>query len=169
MHDPIMLQTLAIDFSNFLRGFLLVLFLAVSVGMILVVLIQRPQGGGLSGAFGASADGAGQTALGVKTGDALTTATIVIFVIFLLVAIWLNFEVRPEPAVTQPQMSSAPDAPADPPATTPAAGETPTDTTDAPPADAPDAEPIDDAATGGSATDDAETDEPQPEPEPDDN
>ena len=114
MPDPIVLQTLAVDFSNVLRGFLLVLFLAVSIGMILVVLIQRPQGGGLSGAFGASADGAGQTALGVKTGDALTTATIVIFVVFLLVAIWLNFEVRPATSAPQQQISAAPTTDDDP-------------------------------------------------------
>ena len=48
-------------------------FLFVSLTMILIVLIQKPQGGGLSGAFGSSSDagGAGQTAFGAKTGDVL--------------------------------------------------------------------------------------------------
>ncbi len=99
--------TLALNFGGFLQGLLLVAFLVISIVMILVVLIQRPQGGGLSGAFGASADGAGQTALGVKTGDALTTATIVIFLLFLGVAVWLNFAVRPTPPPTQAQMGAA--------------------------------------------------------------
>ena len=75
---------------------LMIVFIIVSVLMILIVLIQRPQGGGLSGAFGAAADGAGQTAFGAKTGDALTLATVATFVIFLLTAVGLNFALRPE-------------------------------------------------------------------------
>ena len=39
--------------------------------MILVVLIQRPKGGGLAGAFG-GVGGAQQTAFGAKVGDVLT-------------------------------------------------------------------------------------------------
>lgn len=70
-------------------------FVVVCVVLILTVLIQRPQGGGLSGAFGAGG-GSGQTAFGTKTGDALTIATIAMFVIFVLFAIGLNFAARPE-------------------------------------------------------------------------
>ncbi|MEL7472045.1 MAG: preprotein translocase subunit SecG [Planctomycetota bacterium] len=69
-----------------------VAFLAICVVMVLTVLIQRPQGGGLSGAFGAGSGGgggAGQTAFGARTGDALTFATIGIFVIYLICAIIL--------------------------------------------------------------------------------
>ena len=83
------------------------IFLIVSVLMILIVLIQRPQGGGLSGAFGASS-GSGQTAFGAKTGDALTFATIGIFVAFLLLAILLNFAARPSEAQPQNQGMVAP-------------------------------------------------------------
>jgi preprotein translocase subunit SecG len=75
-------------------GLLIALFLFVSVLMMLVVLIQRPAGGGLSGAFGSGA-GSGQTAFGAKTGDALTMATIAVFVLYLLFAIALNFAARP--------------------------------------------------------------------------
>ncbi len=73
------------------------LFLLVCVVLILTVLIQRPQGGGLSGAFGAGGggSGSGQTAFGARTGDALTMATIAMFVIYLGVAVVLNFAVRP--------------------------------------------------------------------------
>ena len=73
---------------------LAVLFLLVCVIMILTVLIQRPQGGGLSGAFGSGA-GSGQTAFGSRTGDALTVATVGIFVVYLLIAVALNFLAKP--------------------------------------------------------------------------
>ncbi len=91
---------------------LVVAFLFLSVCMILVILIQRPQGGGLSGAFGSSA-GSGQTAFGARTGDALTIATITVFVLFLLMACGLNFAVRPpKGGVAVPAATSAP-APAE--------------------------------------------------------
>jgi preprotein translocase subunit SecG len=81
----------------------IVLFVAISLLMILVVLIQKPQGGGLSGAFGASADGAGQTAFGAKTGDVLTFVTIAVFILFLVIAGALNLMIvpsAPEPGNT---------------------------------------------------------------------
>lgn len=90
--------TLAQSFQLQLQPVLMIVFVIVSVLMILIVLIQRPQGGGLSGAFGASSEGAGQTAFGAKTGDALTLATVTIFVLFLLFAIGLNFSLRPTAA-----------------------------------------------------------------------
>jgi preprotein translocase subunit SecG len=71
------------------------LFLFFCVLLILAVLIQRPTGGGLSGAFGSGA-GSGQTAFGAKTGDALTYATITIFTVYLLFAVGLNFASKPE-------------------------------------------------------------------------
>lgn len=77
-----------------LTAILVAIFLFVSILMILAVLIQRPAGGGLSGAFGSGA-GSGQTAFGAKTGDALTIATIAIFTIYLLFAIGLNYATRP--------------------------------------------------------------------------
>ncbi len=92
----------------------IVALVGVCVLMILVVLIQRPQGGGLSGAFGAGGGGAGagQTAFGTKTGDVLTYATIAVFVLYLLVAIGLNFATRPytDNANTLPA-ATAPGAP----------------------------------------------------------
>jgi len=140
-------------------GMLVVLFVIISVMMMLVVLIQRPSGGGLSGAFGSASEGAGQTAFGAKTGDALTTATIVIFVLFLACAVGLNYALKPPtlgvdtPEAT-PQQNGAPGSapagttPADSstaPATPPPAEDT--TTTPAPSGDAP--------ATGGGTTDPA--------------
>jgi preprotein translocase subunit SecG len=77
-----------------MTGILIALFLFVCLLMILVVLIQRPAGGGLSGAFGSGA-GSGQTAFGAKTGDALTIATVAVFFLYLLFAVGLNFAARP--------------------------------------------------------------------------
>ncbi len=55
--------------------------------MILLVLIQKGRGGGLSGAFGG---GGGNTAFGAKTGDVLTWATSIVFALFVILAVILN-------------------------------------------------------------------------------
>ena len=73
---------------NFLFALLTVLFIVVSIALVLIVLVQRPQGGGLTGAFGGG--GGTDTAFGGRTGDALTVATITAFAIYLLIAIGLN-------------------------------------------------------------------------------
>lgn len=103
--------TLAYTWNPMLTNLLVGVFLIISIAMILLVLIQRPQGGGLSGAFGAGgggAGGAGQTAFGTKTGDVLTGATITIFVLFLLSAIVLNFATRPQVAASGTPTITAP-------------------------------------------------------------
>jgi preprotein translocase subunit SecG len=69
--------------------FLALLFIAIAVLIVLVVLVQRGRGGGLAGAFGSG--GGSSSAFGTKTGDVFTTATVVLFVVFMLMAIWLNF------------------------------------------------------------------------------
>jgi preprotein translocase subunit SecG len=88
------LMVLLAQIPPWATGILIAVFLFVCILMMLVVLIQRPAGGGLSGAFGSGA-GSGQTAFGAKTGDALTIATITVFVIYLLFAVGLNFAARP--------------------------------------------------------------------------
>ncbi len=99
-------------------------FLAVCMLMVLTVLIQKPQGGGLASAFGGGGSGSGQTAFGTKTGDALTIFTIIIFVVYLGFAIMLNYASKPQ-ANAAPQTQSETDesaAPAEPaanPAATP--------------------------------------------------
>lgn len=93
--------------SPILIGLLVVAFIAISLMLMLVILIQRPQGGGLSEAFGSNS-GSGHTAFGAKTGDALTTATIGMFVLFLLTAIGLNYVVRPPAPQIMPTVSQAP-------------------------------------------------------------
>ncbi|MEM9064424.1 MAG: preprotein translocase subunit SecG [Planctomycetota bacterium] len=93
------LAFLNFDTDTILRNLALLGFLALSVILILTVLIQKPQGGGLSGAFGAASAGSGQTAFGAKTGDALTVLTVVAFVAWLAMAITMVFISRPPEAV----------------------------------------------------------------------
>ena len=73
--------------SGFFFWTFLCLFIFVSIFMILLILIQKGRGGGLSSAFGG---GGGNTAFGAKTGDVLTWATSIVFGVFLLLAIALN-------------------------------------------------------------------------------
>ncbi len=72
--------------GTFFLGLLSVLFVVMGVVLVLIVLVQRSQGGGLSGAFG-SAMGGSQTAFGAKTGDVLTWVTVGAFALFLLAAV----------------------------------------------------------------------------------
>lgn len=91
---------LTLAWAPWLIGVMTVLFLVVSTLMILTVLIQKPQGGGLAAAFGGSS-GSGQTAFGTKTGDALTVFTVIVFVLFLVIAVVLNFAEKPRPRVLE--------------------------------------------------------------------
>ena len=122
-----------------LMKFVAGLFALVCVVLILVVLMQKGRGGGLSGAF---AGGMASGLLGSKTGDFLTWVTIVLVSIFLLLAVLMAKYYRPpvrfgrgETATTQQPMTggrtSTPQAPAGEqpapaaPATTPPSGTTP--------------------------------------------
>lgn len=84
--------------ADWVTGLLIVGFLVCSVLLILTVLIQRPQGGGLSGAFGGGGSAGGETAFGARTGDALTMATISFFVLWLAVAVGLVLVMTPSTA-----------------------------------------------------------------------
>ncbi len=99
---------LTLGFVSF-AGVMFVLFFAACFLLMLTVLIQKPQGGGLAGAFGSGA-GSGQTAFGTRTGDALTWATIGMFVLYLGTAIGLNLASRPESLTPRP--TTAESAPA---------------------------------------------------------
>ncbi len=69
-------------------GFILkvvgVLFVVCCVALILIILIQKGRGGGLSAAFGGGMAGG---ILGSKTGDFLTWVTIVLVGMFLTLAV----------------------------------------------------------------------------------
>ncbi len=67
-----------------------ILFIIASVALVLIILVQRPQGGGLAGAFGGAGGGGTDTAFGGRTGDVLTVATVGAFVVYLLLGVGLN-------------------------------------------------------------------------------
>jgi preprotein translocase subunit SecG len=99
-------------------------FLGICLLMVLTVLIQKPQGGGLASAFGGGGSGSGQTAFGTKTGDALTFFTIIVFALYVIFAVVLNYASNPKadaPAVPAAGAAPAVPAPSTTPAPTPAA------------------------------------------------
>ena len=63
-----------------------VLLLIVGIFLILVVLIQRGKGGGLSGAFGGVG---GSSAFGSRAGDAFTRFTIIVASVWILLVMIL--------------------------------------------------------------------------------
>src|SRR3954464_5174184 len=96
--------------------FLTFVFIAVAILLILIVLVQRGRGGGLAGAFGSG--GGTTSAFGTKTGDVFTTVTVVAFVLFMLLSIWLSFQVKWKstntmviPAATKSTGGATPPAP----------------------------------------------------------
>lgn len=149
------------DWGRIGTGVMFLLFIVASVLLILTVLIQKPQGGGLAGAFGSGA-GSGQTAFGARTGDALTVLTIIMFVFFLASGIALAVTIRPAKVDAQNATLNAKpgekpaDAPAEKPADKPA-DKPATDGTPAPAATPP--------VTGGTPAP-APTTNPAPVPAP---
>jgi len=78
---------------GFIMKVVAALFIVCCVSLILIVLIQKGRGGGLSGAFGgAMASGI----LGSKTGDFLTWVTIVLVGVFLTLAVVMAKFYRPD-------------------------------------------------------------------------
>jgi preprotein translocase subunit SecG len=119
---------------------LTVLFILSSVILVLVILVQRPQGGGLAQAFGGASGGGTDTAFGGRTGDVLTYLTMGAFALYLLVAIGLNVvdNQNSTPGTqTEEQMIDPGLLPTDPTKTT----VTPTGTTPTTPAPAADSVP----------------------------
>jgi preprotein translocase subunit SecG len=71
---------------SFIMHVVAVLFVICCVALVLIILIQKGRGGGLSAAFGG---GMASGILGSKTGDFLTWVTIVLVGVFLLFAVVL--------------------------------------------------------------------------------
>ena len=70
------------------------MFVFVCLFLILVVLIQKPRGSGLTGAFGGAGGGAGSV-FGSKTGDVLTWVTVVCFGLFIGLSMLLTWTGKP--------------------------------------------------------------------------
>ena len=81
--------------------------IVVSAAMVLIILVQRPQGGGLAGAFGGAGGAGTDTVFGGRVGDALTYATVTAFVIYLALAISLSLLDNSEPAPVLPTAAAA--------------------------------------------------------------
>ena len=145
-------------FSLLAVGFIMkvvaVLFVICAVALVLVILIQKGRGGGLSGAFGG---GMASGILGSKTGDFLTWVTIVLVGVFLTLAVLMARYYKPAVSDFGEGRSERPPARREqpPPMETPAARPRPAEP---PPAELPSAEtpsPIEDteAASSDGSTD----------------
>jgi len=141
-----------------LMKFVAVLFVIVSVILILVVLIQKGRGGGLSGAFGG---GMASGLLGSKTGDFLTWVTIGLVAVFLGLAVLMAKYFRPSVSEYGSETAAATTQPAQTPPTQPATtGDQPAPAPTQPAAQPPAAEPettepapqqpAEEAGTGGT-------------------
>jgi preprotein translocase subunit SecG len=86
------MTTLPLLAAGFIMTIVAVLFVICSIVLILIILIQKGKGGGLSGALGG---GMASGILGSKTGDFLTWLTIVLVGVFLGLAIVLVKFYRP--------------------------------------------------------------------------
>src|SRR5947208_14269926 len=67
--------------AGFWAGVVNIFLLLIGIFLILVVLIQRGKGGGLSGAFGGAG---GSSAFGSRAGDAFTRIPIIVASIWVL-------------------------------------------------------------------------------------
>jgi len=80
---------------SFIMNVVAVLFVICCVSLVLIILIQKGRGGGLSAAFGGAMAGG---ILGSKTGDFLTWVTIVLVGVFLTLAVVMGKFYKPSPA-----------------------------------------------------------------------
>lgn len=69
---------------GFIMTLVAIIFIICAVILVLIILIQKGRGGGLSGAFGGGMAGG---ILGSKTGDFLTWVTIALVGLFLTLAV----------------------------------------------------------------------------------
>ncbi|WP_428387050.1 preprotein translocase subunit SecG [Mucisphaera sp.] len=121
--------------ANFLTTTLMTAFVLIGIVMTMVVLIQRPKGGGLAGAFGGSSTDA-SAVFGASVGDVLTWVTVAFFVVWIFLAMGMQWAIAaelaavtdPPPAVSAPAASPEPAAMPEQPAATPPASTDPTAT-----------------------------------------
>ncbi len=99
---------------GFIMRVIAALFIICCVALILIILIQKGKGGGLSGAFGGGMAGG---ILGSKTGDFLTWVTIVLVGVFLTLAVVMGKFYKPsvgdfgQGPPAQQELPTSPDEP----------------------------------------------------------
>jgi len=104
----LLLPPLTLAASGWVIGLLAVGFVLTCLFMMLVILIQKPKGGGLSGAFGGAGGGSAQAAFGAKVGDVLTWLTVAFFVLFVLLGMGLTWTINPTVAQHKAEAAQAP-------------------------------------------------------------
>jgi preprotein translocase subunit SecG len=82
-----------------------VVFCIVCFMLIVIILLQRGRGGGLSGAFGGAG---GHSAFGAKTGDVFTWVTVALTGVFLLLSVIANYVLVPEKYTAAPTPEAKP-------------------------------------------------------------
>jgi preprotein translocase subunit SecG len=93
---------------SFLMTVVAVLFIICALALILIILIQKGKGGGLTGALGG---GMASGILGTKTGDFLTWVTIILVGLFLTLAVVMAKCYKPSVSdfgADQPRQSALP-------------------------------------------------------------
>ncbi len=78
----------------------------LSIFLVLVILVQRGRGGGLTGALGGMG---GQSAFGTKAGDLFTRITIVVAALWVLLSM-VSIKVLAQRQVFNPNLKAAPAA-----------------------------------------------------------
>jgi len=103
---PVISPLLAAAGISWTVTILAVIFVGVSLLMMFIILIQKPKGGGLSGAFG-GAGGGESSFVGAKVGDVLTLATVIFFVFFIGLAMLLTWNINPTQNQAQADVPTA--------------------------------------------------------------
>jgi preprotein translocase subunit SecG len=102
---------------GFIMKVVMVLYVICALSLILIILVQKGKGGGLSGAFGG---GMASGILGSKTGDFLTWITIVLVGVFLMMAVVMAKFYKPSedfgedtttPITSSPELPRSPEPP----------------------------------------------------------
>ena len=73
---------------SYLQGLLAFVLIATAGLLIIVILLQKGRGEGLTGAFGGSG---GSSAFGAKTGDVFTWITVVMASVFVVLSVAANY------------------------------------------------------------------------------
>ena len=95
-------------FGGFISGVMTVVHILVSVGLILIVLLQSQQSMNLSGLFG----GASQSALGSKPQSVLSKVTIFFAVMFFVTTLFFALYRTDDSALAPVDFTPSPGAPA---------------------------------------------------------
>jgi preprotein translocase subunit SecG len=109
---------------SFIMKIVAALFLICAVALVLIILIQKGRGGGLSAALGG---GLASGILGSKTGDFLTWVTIVLVGVFLTLAVVMAKFYKPsisDVGEGAPPSAAVPEGPTGRPEMTPPIGDT---------------------------------------------